>query len=238
LSNEKTLELNITHEILQICQHYDPQAFTLGTTLIQERNLGYDSGTLARMPPTCITSPLQYKRAKYRLPTRTGFRYVFEINNNTYHDQHLILHHLSGGRRNLAYYALPAMHGCVEFLNYIPHLLARTFFIDVAQILPQNVGNQTHRIILDPQNRTAVLHSKESKLEVTTAKEFQGLIAEKRVGIKLRDLLENMRRPPKGEYSLKSRRPRFLFNMLSGERENNAYPDNSDARLQALIAQM
>jgi hypothetical protein len=73
---------------------------------------------------------------------------------------------------------------------------------------------------------------------VTTAREFQGLIAEKRVGIKLSELLENMRRPPKGEYSLKSRRPRFLFNMLSGERENNAYPDNSDARLQALIAQM
>ena len=45
LANEKTLELNITHEILQICRRYDPLAFTIGTTLVQESYLGYDSRT-------------------------------------------------------------------------------------------------------------------------------------------------------------------------------------------------
>jgi hypothetical protein len=235
LSNEKTLELNITHEILQICRRHDPQAFTLGTTLIQERNTGYDSGTLARMPRTCLTSPLQYKRAKYKFPIATGFRYVFEINNNTYHDQHLILYyHLAGGRRNVAYYALPAVQDTTEFLNWIPRLLSRTFFLDVAQIFPQNVGFQTHQIVLDPQTRTAALRSKETKVEVVSAEEYQGLIAERRIGMTLSELLETMRRPAKGQYSPKSRRPRFLFNMLPGKHEKTNH-DYSDARIKGLI---
>lgn len=187
---------------------------------------------LTRMPPTCITSPLQYKRAKHRLPSD---EYVFEINNNTYRDQHLLLFLLSGGRRNVVYYALPAMQDDAEFISYIPHLLPRTFFVDVAQILPQQVGFQRHRIILDSQNRSAVLRSKETQIEVISAEQYEELIAKKKLGITVAELLENMKRPVKEQYAPKSRQARFLFNMLSGNRENMTFRNNSNGRIEGFI---
>lgn len=61
--NEKTLELNITYEILEICRNYDKHAFAFGTTLVQESYLGYDSGILGRLPRFWRASVFQYKRA-------------------------------------------------------------------------------------------------------------------------------------------------------------------------------
>ena len=216
MPNEKTLELNITYEILQFCRQSDPHAFSMGTTLIQESNVGFDSRTLARMPPSIMTSPLQYKRAKKRL--RTGpnsYEYVFEINNNTYHDQQLILYHyLAGGRAQVAYYALPALWTNAEFIGSIPQLLNRTFFIDVSQIPPTIVDRRTHRIFLDPQRRTAMLRSEEKRLKVTSADEYRGLVAERKIGLPISQMLENMKKPPKDDFLPRSRRPRFLFNVF------------------------
>lgn len=237
MPTEKTLELNITYEILQMCRQYDPNAFSVGTTLVQESNSGYDSRTLSRIPRSCITSPLQYKRAKNRIATGTNrFQYVFEINNNTYNDQHLILYHnLAGGRRRVAYYALPALLTDAEFISSIPQLLHRTFFVDVARIPPQFVGFQTHRITLDPQTRTAQLHSDESKLEVVSAEQYQGLIAEREIGLNVPEMLENMRQPAKEGYIPKSKRPRFLFNVYSPRKEKSQEYDYINGRIRGLF---
>ena len=58
---KKTLELNITHEFLEICQSYDSRVFALEITLIQEHNLGYDSRILGRLPDFWRISVFQYK---------------------------------------------------------------------------------------------------------------------------------------------------------------------------------
>lgn len=63
--NEKTLELNISAEILEICCHYDPKAFMFGTTLRQEGSpgYGYDPHALGRLPQFWRTAVFQFKRA-------------------------------------------------------------------------------------------------------------------------------------------------------------------------------
>ena len=127
------------------------------------------------------------------------------------------------------------MQDDAEFISYIPHLLPRTFFVDVAQILPQQVGFQRHRIILDSQNRSAVLRSKETQIEVISAEQYEELIAKKKLGITVAELLENMKRPVKEQYAPKSRQARFLFNMLSGNRENMTFRNNSNGRIEGFI---
>ncbi|MGQ9461289.1 MAG: hypothetical protein ACUVRA_08700 [Candidatus Bathyarchaeaceae archaeon] len=131
MPNEKTLELNITHEILEICRRYDPRAFAFGTTLIQERHQGYDSKILARFSPSWLTSPLQYKKpVNSKNLGRNTFEYIFDINNNTYHDQHLILyHHLAGGKRRVAFYALPAVFTDTEFYSSLPSYVPEPFWL-------------------------------------------------------------------------------------------------------------
>jgi hypothetical protein len=52
---------------------------------------------------------------------------------------------------------------------------------------------------------------------VISAEQYQGLIAERKIGLSLSEVLENMRRPAKEQNAPKSSRPRFLFNMLPGK---------------------
>lgn len=215
--NEKTLELNITHELLQIGRRYDPDAFAFGTTLIEESHVGYDSRILGRFPPYWVASPKQFKRAKRRQRVgRRQFIYFFDINNNTYNDQHLILYYvLAGGIRNVAYYVLPAIYTQNEFSNSLPHLLNQTFYIDVADIHPNWVDTQKHRVLLYPHHRMALLQSdKERQISVISSEEFIGLIAEKKIGARISTILENMKYPPKTDVILKSKRPRFVFSIF------------------------
>jgi hypothetical protein len=225
MPNEKTLELNITHEILEMCRQYDPLACSIGTTLIQESHLGYDSRVLSRFSLSWVTSPLQYKRAKRRVQIgKNVFQYVFDINNNTYHDQHLILfHNLAGGRKRVAYYALPALFTDREFANSLPHLLNNTFFIDVASIPSHMVDFQTHQILLDSQRRIAWLSSEEKEVKAISREEFQGLVAERQIGASISMILENMKSPPKDNLAPKSKRPRFLFNIVSTKNQKLVY---------------
>lgn len=219
--NDKTLELNITHEILGICRRYDHNAFTLGTTLIQESYQGYDSRTLARLPQSWITSPLQYKRAKKRIRIRRNvFSYVFDINNNTYNDQQLILyHHLAGGTKNVAFYILPALFTNREFFSSLPALLTRTFLVDVADIKPFWVNKRKHSLEVFPHLRIALLHSgEERKIKTLSMEELGGLIAERKIGSSISVLRENLKLPLKEKWGTESQRPRFLFTFFPGSK--------------------
>jgi len=217
LPNEKTLELNITHEILEICRRYDPRAFALGTTLVQESHQGYDSKIIARFSPSWLTSPLQYKKPVNRKSLGTNtFEYIFDINNNTYHDQHLILyHHLAGGKRRVAFYALPAIFTNAEFYSSLPILRTRTFLVDVTEIQPHWVDNQTHRLHLFPHLRMALLHSTdEIKIETLSLEEFEKLVARNEIGLPIYAMMENMKMPFAENLKTESKRPRFLFNIF------------------------
>jgi len=220
LPNEKTLELNVTHEILSICRRHDAHAFCFGTTLIQESNKGYDSKTIAKLPQSWLTSPLQYKSAKTRKKAGKGnFEYVFEINNNSWYDQHLILYyHLAGGRKNVAFYVLPAIFTNGEFYSSLPNLLAKTFLVDVADIRPYWVDNERHRLHMFPHLRMATLSSEDKReIKIMSMEEFGKLLVETKVGAKISVLRENMLRPIKEDLNASSKRPRFLLNIFPGQ---------------------
>lgn len=223
--NEKTLELNVTHEILSICRRFDPHDFSFGTTLIQERNKGYDSKAIAKLPQSWLTSALQYKRAKARYAIGGDNVYVFEINNNSHLDQHTILYHnLAAGRSNVAFYVLPAVFTNGEFYSSLPNLLARTFLVDVSHISPHLVNTARHRLLLTPRLRLAVLHSEnQEKIMAISAEEFDKLISEGKVGILISELRKNMKQVPKENLIPFSKRPRFMLSIFPG----NIRPDQS-----------
>lgn len=216
LLNEKTLEMNLTYEILDICRTFDPQAFAFGTTLIQERNEGYDSRTIARLPHSWLTSALQYKRAKKVRGTLRGAEYIFEINNNTWNDQHFILYfHIAGGRKNVAFYILPAIASDNEFYSSLPNLLSRTWLIDVTDIDPWFIGNRKHEIHLFPSVPRAEVHSDNLKeLKLVSIDMFKELAKEGKIGIPLGQIRENMLKVPQEKLKVRSKRPRFTLNVI------------------------
>ena len=217
LWNEKTLELNVTHEILSICRRYDPHAFSFGTTLTQESNKGYDSKTIAKLPYSWLTSPLQYKRAKARRKAgKSNFEYIFDINNNSWYDQHIILYyHLAGGKKAVAFYALPAIFTNGEFYSSLPNLLAKTFLIDVSDIKPHWVDNQRHSLHLFPHLGITIVRSEdEREVKALSTEDFGKLIAEGKIGIPIYELRENMMKPLKENLTTSSKRPRFLLNIF------------------------
>ena len=214
MPNEKTLELNITHEILQICRKYDPLAFTMGTALNRERYWGFDSSTIAKYPGSWMTCPLQYKRAKRRISSSSGFEYVFDINDNKYRDQHLMLYLLTGRNLRGAYYVLPALYTSAEFRSALPHLLSKTFLLDVARIRPFMVDRNKHRLYLRPHLKIAFLRSQGvEEIAVLSMEEFESLISGRRIGIRISELLENMKTLMEN-ISIESKRPRFLFTIF------------------------
>lgn len=149
--NEKTLELNISTEFLNICRRYDPQAFMFGTTLRQESYLGYDSRALGQLPQFWRTAVFQYKRVfERRINTQLGDEYIFQINNNGNRDQHIFLYWMSGGRPRVALYVLPLFVTLNDVRNLAPNLLQQTFFADAADIPPWLIQLSTHPLGLSP----------------------------------------------------------------------------------------
>jgi len=219
MPNEKTLEMNITYEILNICRLFDPRAFAFGTTLVEERDSGFDSRTVARLPRSWLTSPLQYKRAKKVRTTVSGeLEYTFDINNNSWNDQHTILYHyLAGGRRNVAFYILPAIFTDGEFYSSLPNLLDRTWLVDVVDIDPWFVGRNRHEIHLFPQLRAARLHSDSIReISLLTLEKFKGLVTEGKIGLPIEEIRRNMKQKPKQGLETASKRPRFLLSIMPG----------------------
>jgi hypothetical protein len=67
--NEKTLELNISAEFLEICRRYNSKAFMFGTTLQQEGSPGfrYDSRVLGQLPQFWRVAVLQTETTPYEM---------------------------------------------------------------------------------------------------------------------------------------------------------------------------
>jgi hypothetical protein len=72
---------------------------------------------------------------------------------------------------------------------------------------------------LDPQRQIAIIQSEEIKVKVISAKYFQNLVAERKIGLRISQMLENLKRPPKEDFVPRSKRPRFLFTMFSPTRQ-------------------
>jgi len=197
--NEKTLELNITHEILRIIHRFDPHAFAFGTTLRQERQGGYDSRVLSSLPGFWRTAVFQYKRPYESEPNQQGdITYWFHINNNTYSDQHQMLQHLSGGAHNVAFYVFPAFIDLTELRRHTPHLLDRTFVVDAMDIPLGLVGNNPHNVELIPDLLVARVHSDEIPLKVQALENLIAAFQKRTIGLSIESLLANLLKKTKG----------------------------------------
>jgi len=222
--NEKTLELNITGEMLRLSQRFDKRAFAFGITLRQEGHYGYDSRVLGRFPYWWKASVLQYKRAKKSYLTRLNQTvYVFEINDNTNKDQHKLLCKIAGNRQNVALYVLPCYVTLFDLRNSMPNPLSSTYFADATQIPIQAVGSQKHELHVYPANLYGILRSKkdEMKIRIMSPEKFRSLLFEKRIGMPIGEIVENLSRSQKEEERTYTKRPRFLFSVFSVDKERS-----------------
>ena len=215
--NEKTLELNISTEFLSICRRYDPYAFLFGTTLRQESYLGYDCKALGRLPLFWRTAVFQFKRALQRRNTHLGEEYTFQINNNRKRDQHLVLYLMSGGRPSVSLYILPMFITLTDVRRFSPNLIQKTFFVDVTDIPPWLVDNRSHRVLAYPHHRVGVILSERKQIKLTPFEEMLKSVAEKRIGIALERLLENLKGRELEGAKFKSKRLRFTFQIFPSE---------------------
>lgn len=215
--NEKTLELNISTELLNICRRYDQNTFMFGTTLKQESYLGYDCRALGRLPQFWRTVVFQFKRALVMRNTRRDEEYTFQINNNGKHDQHIILYLMSGGRSQVSLYVFPTFVTLNDVRSLSPNLLQRTFFVDVTDIPPRLVDNRSHQVLVYPSHRIGVVKSERKEIKLIPFEEILKSIAERRVGVTIKELLGNLKGKELEGAKIKSTRPRFTFQIFPSE---------------------
>jgi len=213
--NEKTLELNICAEFLKICRRYDPHAFVFGTTLKQEKYRGYDSEVFGRLPQFWRAAVFQFKKALRKKPTPSGYEYTFQINNNGQHDQHLFLYLMSGGRPFVSLYVLPHLINLTDIRNQAPNLLGQTYFADAKDISPSLVNNTPHFLITYPSLCLGKIRSEEIKIKLYTLEEVIMAITERKMGVSIEELRANLTAPKTKEAELRSKRPKFTFQIFT-----------------------
>ena len=173
LVNEKTLELNITHEGLDIAGF---GAF--GFTQHQESKIGGD--VLFAFPTPFI---LQYKAAKSGLD---GTRARFRINNNKRKNQHQALDAIAKSGICGAFYMFPLIISNNFLTTNFNNLLNFTCMID-ASLLTGNLNwvNQAHSVIVDQNCQFIVKSEGKVEGEGFPAKSFfKGLIERYRTEIR------------------------------------------------------
>jgi len=173
--NEKTLELNISAEFLEICRRYDSKAFMFGTTLQQEGSpgFGYDSRVLGRLPSFWRVAVFQFKRAVQRIKnTRLGDEYKFFINNNGKCDQHLILYNMCGARHRVAFYVLPLFITLNDVRNATPNLLQYTLFADAVDIPSHFIDRTPHTLLVYPRYLKGVILSEKIEIKLIPIEEL------------------------------------------------------------------
>jgi len=131
--SEKTLELNIGAEILQIIrsQHGCSRAFLRGLTQAEEYAHGVDF--YAELPDNTRVYAFQFKAPK-KGPEMEP--YLFTIRN----DQHTALY--SAASRNLGsvFYCFPYYVETAKLVTHLPTLLRETWLLDVASVPPTVFG--------------------------------------------------------------------------------------------------
>jgi hypothetical protein len=203
--NEKTLELNITHEILTIAQRSDSHAFAFGTTMRREGNLGFDSRILGSLPGQWRSAVLQYKRP-YGTQNQ-GQSYLFEINNNKHKDQHALLQQFCGGMHGVAFYVLPIYLDLVDVRRDTPHLIDSVYLADVMDISMHIVDGLPHDIEVFPSQSMGVLHSMEARFKLERVESILSLIHSRKAGLDLETIRKNMKSEPSER--VKTMRPRI-----------------------------
>ena len=147
---EKTLELNVTAEILQAVRQRFPSAFAFGPSLREEAYLGYDVAVRVWV--------FQFKAPLADHPPDT-----FTLNAK---QQEALLHSAMPGQvPSRAYYALPPFRRFAELNRYAPNLLPTVHFLDVRDVGQLADPPERHRVLVD-QGRVVIHRSPYTELKL------------------------------------------------------------------------
>lgn len=165
--SEKTLELNICAEILQVIRQMSGchGAFWIGMKQQQEARLGIDE--LIQNIPTGMHLALQFKVPKSE--PRNQIPYRFTINDR----QNNNLLRLAGNRPDAVYYIFPQYNTFTKMRSDSPHLLQDTWLLRVEDLrgLPNSSKRLgTHAVETAPAS--AVVNSDAMQLKVIKANEL------------------------------------------------------------------
>lgn len=137
--NERTLELNVGHEILAEARSYIGNASFLAAISQQlEGEEGYDYAVNYGNGHVIY---FQFKAPKRK--SEDGV-YTFVINNNRNKDQHDRLYRFAYGH-NFVYYVFPLIHSISELRTSLPDVLSRTIFVHVLEI-PEFNDHREHQV--------------------------------------------------------------------------------------------
>jgi len=143
--NEKTLELNVSAELVEYFRIFDPKCYLKGLTLRKEHRRGWD-----------VRVSGFFTFFQFKAPRVNG---IFSLNRTKSKDQHSILFNLCRGQRGIAYYVFPYYRNENELSHFSPHMLQNTYFADIAKIgdLPKRI----HSVELDLTRMIAMIYSSE-----------------------------------------------------------------------------
>lgn len=181
--SEKTLELNICAEVLQVIRQIPncDGAFWIGMKQDQEARLGLDE--LIHNIPAGMHLALQFKAP--RSEPRDQIPYRFTINDR----QNNNLLRLAGNRPDAVYYMFPHYNTFTRMRSYSPDLLRDTYLMkvyDLRHIPPSSNKLGTHKVETNPP--IATVESERVELGLIPAYAiFKGMLDEKRH--ELRDIL-------------------------------------------------
>jgi len=160
LVNEKTLELNITHEGMS-----NAGIGVFGFTQRQESRIGADV-----LFPFGKPLILQFKAAKSGLD---GSWARFRVNNNKKKNQHRVLDVIARSGLCDAHYAFPLIRSDAFLTSNFGNLMNLTCMIEASRLTGNlNWTNQSHSIVVQRNCSFTVKSSKEVKGEGISAKKF------------------------------------------------------------------
>ncbi len=169
--SEKSLELNISENIIRQVRHTHRNAFLYGFTLRQEHGTALDVSI--NLNSGLSISGLQFKKP---VSSSAGI-YRFEINNNKSRDQHIKLWLLSNAmhqifKKSLIHYAFPAFFDTHELGRASPNFLPRTYFIDPYFMPFQILDSNIHVVEIDTNNNNAIVFSEPIKMKILESNDF------------------------------------------------------------------
>jgi hypothetical protein len=172
LANEKTLELNITHELLS-----SAGIGAYGSTQDQESISGADVYF-----PCSVPIVLQYKAAKKGLDSYWG---KFSVNSNQEKNQHMVLHRLSQSGIVRAFYVFPLISSDFFLMANFGHLLDFTCAVD-AHMITRNLRwyKKEHKVIMAKSHRFKVKSEDEFEATGFSARKIVDILEKSKYDVK------------------------------------------------------
>lgn len=163
LANEKTLELNITHELMT-------NVGSIGFTQDQESLTGADV-----MFPCGIPIILQYKATK---AGADGIWGKFFLNNNQHKNQHQVLNELDKSGLCRAFYVFPLIASDSFLTCNFGRLLDFTCIVDASILTGRLNWQQKEHSVIIQNNYNFIVHSESFEGHGYSAKKLQEIIRE------------------------------------------------------------